>query len=159
MQFCLSFFPGNSSTHTMWGYRDLAKSHFVLLPEYWTTGQLCEPKRRFINPDTTAITQNERKRGQREWIKGWIKLVPHDKYDMTAFHKTIKKKTPYIHVYFIIYILISMINVTSPLPIQVPSSICLIIGWNTTFKMSIVFFQSLVYCLMECTISSAAISL
>lgn len=37
-----------------------------------------------------------------------------------------------------------MINVTSPLPIKVLSSIYINIGWNKTFKMSIAFFQSLV---------------
>lgn len=36
-----------------------------------------------------------------------------------------------------------MINVTSALPIKVLSSICLNIGWDKTFTMSIAFFNHL----------------
>lgn len=101
MQFCLSFSPGNSSTHTMWGYRDLAKSYFVLLPGYSTPGQLCEMKRGFINPDTSVMNQDEIKRRQRGDEKGGVKPVPQGILNMAwqGFSQNKQEKNPIISIY------------------------------------------------------------
>lgn len=160
MQFCLSFSPGNSSTHTMWGYRDLAKSYFVLLPGYSTPGQLCEMKGGFINPDTSVMNQNEIKRRQRGDEKGGVKPVPQGILKMAwrvfSQNKQEKKKT--------------IISICTLLP-----RMCIYENWNSTSDDSIslmsyfsvtqnmqdvhCFFQSLICRLSAYAILSVTISL
>ena len=158
MQFCLSFSPGNSSTHTMWGYRDLAKSHFVLLPGYSTTGQLCEMKRRFINPDTSVMNQNEIKRSQTGDEKGGVKLVPHGILNMAwqGFSQNKQEKNPlylYVH-YYLVYA--HMANGTPPLMNQSPLGL---ISVSQNIQDAHCFFQSLICRLNAYATFSVAISL